>query len=485
MVLSFVGGGIGLLLGHWGTRLLVASVPDQLPQWAVFALDWRIVSFSVAASVLTTLLFGWAPVLQVGRASVASVLSAGSIRTTSSASGRRTLNGLVVAEVALALVLLVGGGLLLVAFQRLRAVDPGFQTENVLSFRLSLPPSIDNGNASPLRGILFVDRLLEQVRGLPGVKAAGAITCPPLTCHQGQFVEAEGASQPSPGQVDPVILIRMATPGYLEAMAIGVTRGRSFTETDGEAADAGVVIVNEMLAEQLWPSVADPTGRRLKIRGADQPWLTVVGVTRNVKHYGLDEPSRPGLYMPLRQNFRGNVSVLVHTAGDPVAIAPSVRTIVRDLDPDLPVFQVRSMAASLAESMALRQTYSRFLAAFAIVALVLAAGGLYGVVSYGVTQRTKEIGIRVALGARRDQLVRMVLGQGMVLVMLGLLIGTIGAMLAARLVASLLFGVDETDPLVFASAAVTLAAAAVLANLIPAWRAARLDPQAALREESV
>jgi putative ABC transport system permease protein len=204
-----------------------------------------------------------------------------------------------------------------------------------------------------------------------------------------------------------------------------------------------------------------------------------------VKHYGLDEPSRPGLYMPLRQNFRGNVSVLVHTAGDPVAIAPSVRTIVRDLDPDLPVFQVRSMAASLAESMALRQTYSRFLAAFAIVALVLAAGGLYGVVSYGVTQRTKEIGIRVALGARRDQLVRMVLGQGMVLVRLGLLIGTIGAMLAARLVASLLFGVDETDPLVFASAAVTLAAAAVLANLIPAWRAARLDPQAALREESV
>jgi predicted permease len=395
------------------------------------------------------------------------------------------LNGLVVAEIALALVLLVSGGVLFVAFQRLRAVDPGFRTDNVLSLRISLPPSMDGGSPEGIgRGLAFFDALLERVRALPGVDAAAATSCPPLSCHQGQFVEAEGGTPPAPGEPDPVVLMQIATPGYFEALDIRLTTGRSFVESDGTVDSAGVVIINEMLAEQLWPGVTDPAGRRLRLRGSDDPWLTVIGVAENVKHYGLDEPSRPSLYLPLRQRFRGSLAVLAHAAVNPASLIAPVRSIVRELNPDLPVFQVGSMASALAQSMALRRTYSRFLAIFAIVALALAAGGLYGVVSYGVNQRTKELGIRVALGARREQLVGMVLRQGMWLLVAGLAIGTLAAIGAVRLLSSLLFGVRDGDPLVFATAAAVLAGTAIVANLVPAWRASRLDPQAALREES-
>jgi putative ABC transport system permease protein len=485
LLLSLGAGGVGLLLGYWGSRALIASVPDQLPAWAVFTLSWRVIFFSFLASTIVAVLFGWAPVVQARRSSLASVLSAGTTRSTISPGGRRTLNGLVVAEIALALVLLVSGGLLFVAFQQLRAVDPGFRTDNVVSLRISLPPSMDDGSPEGIgRGLVFFDALLERVRALPGVDAAAATSCPPLSCHQGQFVEPEGGTPPAPGQPDPVILTQIATPGYFEALDIRLTTGRSFVESDGTADSAGVVIINEMLAEQLWPGVTDPVGRRLRFRGSDGPWLTVIGVAENVKHYGLDEPSRPSLFVPLRQRFRGSLAVLAHASVNPASLIAPIRSIVRELNPDLPVFQVGSMASALAQSMALRRTYSRFLAIFAIVALALAAGGLYGVVSYGVNQRTKELGIRVALGARREQLVGMVLRQGMWLLVAGLAIGTLAAIGAVRLLSSLLFGVRDGDPLVFATAAAVLAGTAIVANLVPAWRASRLDPQAALREES-
>jgi predicted permease len=342
----------------------------------------------------------------------------------------------------------------------------------------------DGDSAGIARGNAFFDRLLERVRALPGVDAAGGISCPPLTCHQGQFVQAEGAPPPAPGEPDPVVLTRFATPGYFEALDIGLVAGRSFIESDGTADSAGVVIVNQMLAKRLWPEIADPVGRRLHFRGSSNRWLTVIGVAHDVKHYGLDEPSRPGLYLPVHQSFRASLAIVAHTSGNPMALVAPARAIVRELDADLPVFQVNSMAGALAQSMALRRTYSRFLAIFAIVALALAAGGLYGVVSYGVTQRTKEIGIRVALGARRGEVVRMILGQGMALVGTGLVLGVIGSLAVARLITGLLFGVSSGDPFVYAAAAAALGATAVAANLVPAWRAARLDPQKALREEA-
>jgi predicted permease len=483
-VLALVGGAIGLLLGRWAIALLVAAVPDEAPQWTEFALDARVAAFAIAASALTTLLFGWAPALQAFRGTVQSAVHDITKGTTTSPRGQRTLQILVAAECGLAALLLVCGGLLLRAYDRVRHVDPGFRTEGVLTFGLLLPEATYPDNPKRLA---FWDRLEGRLRALPGVERAALITCPPLGCHWGTFFDAEGAGVRARDDADPVVLQRFASASYLETMGVTLKQGRFFDDRDGRNridGNGGVrpIVVNETFVRTFWPGVSNPIGRRVKNRG-NNPWLTVVGVTADVKHYGLERPMRPGVYRPLPENPADNLTVALYTRGDPETLAPSARAIVRALDPDLPIFRVRTMEQAMSTSMRIRTVYSWMLGVFAALALVLALGGAYGVSAYLVTQRRRELAIRVALGARAADIFRSVLARSLAVVTVGVVAGLGGSLFAARLLSTLLFGVAPHDLLVLGSAAGALVATALAANYWPARRASRVDPISLLRTE--
>jgi predicted permease len=298
------------------------------------------------------------------------------------------------------------------------------------------------------------------------------------------FYYAEGAPRPGPNDPNPVILNRMATAGYFPAMGIRLKRGRFFTDADGrEGAEQGsAIVVNEAFAKLKWPDGRDPIGQRVR-GGEKSPWLTVVGIAGDVKHYGLERDVRPGVYVPLPRIPLSTMSFAVRTAGDPAALIPAARAIVRELDPELPVYNARTMNERMALSLTLRAAYSWMLAVFAAVALLLALGGSYGVTSYLVSQRTRELGIRVALGAKRADISRTVLKGGIGLVATGLIIGIAGAVGAGRFLSSLLFGVVPYDPLILSIAIVALFATGCVANWLPARRAARVDPMVSLRSE--
>ncbi|MFW6080039.1 MAG: ABC transporter permease, partial [Gemmatimonadota bacterium] len=513
LAISALAGPLGLLLGFWAVRLLLRMLPEGLPAWVSISVDWRTGLFGLAVIVATALLFGWAPILQARRESVREALhggGGGGGRAGSSRAQRRTMNLLVVAEVALSVLLLVGGGLLLRAFQHVRDVDPGFRTENVLHFRLELPeatyPESETRHA-------FYRALVSRLEALPGARAAGAITCPPLGgCHSGIFFEAEGRPR-GPDDPNPVVLYRFATPGYFEAMGIRLARGRLFGELDGGgagdetsaalepgdrpdasgdpagggAADDGgpTVVVNESFARAFFPDLDDPVGRRIHTRGnAEGPLYTIVGVTRDVKHYGLDEPMRPGVYFPVvPETARRMLSLVVWTDVPPTSLVGSAREIVRELDPTLPLFGVQTVAALVDESLAARRMYSWLMVAFAALALALALGGIYGVVSYVVGQRRREIGLRIALGATPREVVGDVVRRGLILAAAGTGIGLLVAFAAGQALSGLLVGVSGRDLPTFAGAAALLALTALLATLAPARRAAAVDPQTVLREE--
>ena len=320
---------------------------------------------------------------------------------------------------------------------------------------------------------------------MPGVTNAGAISCEPISnCHWGVFYRAEGAPPRGPNDANPVILNRLASAGYFETMGIRLKRGRFFTGPDGrEGVDqASVIIVNDTFARTLWPDGKDPIGQRVR-GGPTAPWLTVVGVVEDVKHYGLDRPMRPGVYVPLPRIPLSTMSFAIKTTGDPAALVPTVRAVVREMDPELPIYSARTMIDRMTLSLTLRAAYSWMLAVFAAVALLLALGGSYGVTSYLVSQRTRELGIRVALGARRGDISRAVLKGSVASIALGVAVGIGGAIGAGRFLSSLLFGVPPYDALILALAAAALAATGFLANWLPARRAARVDPMISLRSD--
>jgi predicted permease len=482
LVYAVAGGATGLGLGYAAVRILSSTVPEQFPDWARFGVDARVLVFALLLTAMPAVLFGLAPAFHAFGGGLRDALHEGGARTTAGARGRRTLGLLIAAEVALSVMLLVGGGLLLRAYQRLTRVDPGFDTENVLTFGVSLPAAAYD--TAPEQ-IAFWERLTERLAALPGVEGAGAITCPPLTCHWGFFLNVEGTPPPAAGEPDPVILNRIATPGYFEAMGIELLRGRFFDDRDGRDEGSAAVIVNETFARRFWPDDPDPIGRRVRHRGRDpeHPWMTVVGVTKDVKHYGLDEEMRPGIYEPLAQRATTDMAIVLRARSDAPALASAARGLVRELDPDLPIYRVGTMEDRLRESLALRQAYAWLLSVFAGAALVLAVGGIYGVTSYAVGRRTREIGIRVALGARTGQVMRSVLRSGMALVGAGMLLGLLGALAGARSLSSLLFGVDPADPLVYGLVALLLLGTALAATWVPARRAARVDPMTSLRNE--
>ncbi|HXI22015.1 MAG TPA: ABC transporter permease, partial [Gemmatimonadales bacterium] len=456
LALALVAGVLGTLGGALVLSLVMRSAVDQFPPWIHVTFGWHTVVLSAALVTATVVLFGLLPALQSRRLAPAAQLTGGGTRTTGGRSDHRLLDLLVIAENALAVVLLVVGGLLLRTYGNLQRVEPGFRVDSVVSFRLVLPAATyPNGLAQGA----FFERLLTGIRALPSVRAVGAITCPPLGCHRGMFFEAEGGTPPGPDGSDPVVLARSATPGYFAAMGIELVRGRFFDQTDGGPGRAQPVVVNQSFARRMWPGLADPTGRRIRSRGdtASADWLTVVGVARDVRHYGLDEAPRPGIYLSTRSvdstGGLASMALIIRTGGDPSGVLPGARALVRRLDPGLPLFQVHTMRQALDDSFAFRRLFTVALGVFGAVALVLALGGVYAVLSYLVGRRRREIGIRMALGAEAGRVLRMVLRQGGRLVLIGLVIGLPVSLAAARLLGHELVGVGPFDPATYALAA--------------------------------
>ena len=482
LILSAAGGVLGLAIGHWTIQLVLESLPDQAPRWASFTLDARMVIFTLGTCIVTALLFGWAPALHATNADLRSAVASESAGSTPAIRGRRTLRGLVAAEFALASLILVCGGLLVRAYDRVKNVDPGFDSNGVMTFTVSLPGASYGDDKARLS--LF-ERVETRLRELPGVTSAGTISCAPISnCHWGVFYQAEGAPPRRPDEPNPVVLNRIASPGYFRSMGIRLQRGRVFTDQDGrEGPDQpSVIIVNETFARTLWPDGRDAIGQRVR-QSVKAPWLTVVGVVADVRHYGLERDVRPGAYLPLPRILLSTMSFAVKTAGDPAALIPTARTIVREMDPELPIYNARTMNERMMLSLTLRAAYSWMLAVFAGIALVLALGGSYGVTSYLVSQRARELGIRVALGARRRDISRAVLKGSVAIIGIGVAIGIIAAIGAGRLLSSLLFGVPPHDALILTIAVATLGASGFLANWLPARRASRVDPMISLRAD--
>lgn len=479
VVLAALGGLLGVALGSWALSLLVAAADHQLPSWASFEIDAPVLGYSVALVAGTVMLFGWAPVLHALRADLRGAMQQSGTAATAAGGSRRTLRLLLAGEFALATLILVVSSLLVQAYQRVQRVDPGFRVDGVLTFSIALPDATYPEDAARLA---FWDRLVDRLSGAPGVHAAGLVSCRPFGCHWGTLFEAEGALPRPPDAPNPVVLFRPATPGYFEAMSIRLKRGRLLDARDVQGGER-VAVVNETFAKTFWPGEADVVGRRFRGTDPGAPWMTVVGVVQDVQHYGLERPMRPGIYQPLVQSPSTSMAVAVRTSGDPGAFIPSARAIVRELDPELPLFSVRTMEEALAASLAERKLYSWLIGVFAAIAVALALGGVYGVSTYLVSQRTREMGIRVALGAARADIVRATLRQALVPVGAGVALGVVAGLAAGRLLGDLLFGVPPHDPAALAAASLVVSALAILVNLWPARRAASVDPMECLRAD--
>ncbi|MET0649707.1 MAG: ABC transporter permease [Pyrinomonadaceae bacterium] len=481
VLLSLAGGAVGLLLALWGVDLLLKLNEHKIPRAAEIGLDSRVLLFTLGVSVLTGLVFGLAPAFQTSTANLHDTLKEGG-RSSGQLGVRRGLrNVLVVVEMAFAVVLLVGAGLLIRSFVELQRVNPGFQPEGVLSMLVSLPM---NKYKEGTQRAAFDRQLLEEVRGVAGVKSAATITSLPMSgWNQSGSFRIEGR-QVAPGESAPHGARLMASEDYFQTMGIPLVKGRYLDARDTAEAP-GVAVVSEKLAQKYWPG-EDPVGKRITFEGGQQQprWREVVGVVGHTRNEGLEGESRGQYYVPYVQRpNNADLFLVVRTDGDPAALAPAVRSRIASVDRDLPVYKVMTMEKMVSDSLAQRR-FSMFLfGVFAALALALAVVGLYGVMSYSVTQRTHEIGLRMALGAQGRDVLRMVVGQGMGLVALGLVIGLAGAFGLTRYMESLLYGVSAVDPLTYAGIAVILGAVALLASYIPARRATKVDPMVALRYE--
>jgi predicted permease len=482
VMLAIAGGIAGLMIGRWALGALVQFIPEQLPRWAAFSMDVRVMVFSVAVVGVTVILFGWAPALHAIGGDLRSAVNTTTNGTTGAPRGRRTLSVLVAAEFALAAVLLVCGALLVKAFDRVRQVDPGFRAGNVL---LANIPLAEGTRPKSEQWVAFWNELEQRATAIPGVDAAGLVTCAPLAgCHTGNFFDVEGA-QPHPDGKNPVILWRSASAGYFRAMGLRLKGGRFLEEADSRGKDPAPLslVVNESFVRTFWGEGADGVGRRIRYRGPKAPWMTIVGVVGDVKHYGLEKPMRPGLYFPLGRDPRSNLTLAIHTTVDPASVTPALREVLRQMDPEVPLVRVRTMEEQIRRSTALRAAYSWMLAVFASLAFLLAIGGAYGVAMYLVTQRTREIGIRVALGARTRDIFRSVVASGLGVVGAGVACGLAGSVAVARLFGDALFGVSAHDAAVLSGVTAVLIGTALLANGLPARRAARIDPMRSLRTD--
>ena len=478
MLLSVLGAGLGLLLAVWGVKLMLGVIPVKLPFWMNFNLDLRVLAFTSAVSVLTALIFGTMPAILGTRIDLNNTLKEGG-RSGHVASRHRTRGLLVITEVALALMVLVGAGLMIQSFLRLRHVGAGFSEKNLLTFAVNLPRV--KYKEQPQRGEFF-RQLLERVRGLPGVDATAATTTLPLTGDNwGRSLTVEGYPVLSVGQA-PMIQHTVVTPDYFRTMEIPILKGRDFTERDSKDAEK-VTIVDERLAREYWPNES-PIGKRIRFGPpeANEPWHTVIGVVGTVRHQQLDADTRKSVYLPHLQIPVGGLSLVVR-ANNPLSLVGALRGQIREMDPDLPLADLMTMEEVVSQSVWQNRLYAILFSAFAGIAMLLAAVGIYGVMSYSVTQRTQEIGIRMALGAQLKDVLRLIVKGGLALSLIGVAIGIAGALALTRLLGSLLFGVTPTDAATFIAVSLMLMLVALVACYIPARRATKVDPLVALRYE--
>jgi len=479
LILSSLSGLLGLLVAYAGLKLLVSVTPSEVPRLHEIGLHVRVFLWTLAISVVTGLLFGLAPAVQASRPDVNKALKESSARNPGGLQGSGLRNLLVVSEVAVALLLLVGAGLMTKSFIRLQQVNPGVASTNLLSMYIALPTQKYRQQQTNI----FYDQLIERVTKLPGVKSAAGIDPLPLSnSNVTTTFLVEGA---------PVVALadrqdvgqRVVTPGYFQTMSIPILKGRSFTEQDRDNTPS-VIIVNEALARRYWPN-QDAIGKRLGF-GEDstkQVWREIVGVVGNVKHKALEIESMPEVYFPYHQHPKNFINLVVHTASDPVSMVPAIRNQVLSIDKDQPISDIMTMDQRLAKSVASSRFVMLLLGIFSILALGLAAVGIYGVMSYLVTQRTQEIGVRMALGAQKRDVIGLVVGKGMALAVIGIAIGLAASLALTRLMRSLLFEVTPTDWLTFVITSTVLLTVALLASYIPARRATKVDPLTALRYE--
>ncbi len=481
LLVSLVGGAIAVLLAIWGTSLLVALKPESLPRLQEVGVDVRVLGFTFALSLLTGLIFGLLPAWTVARGSVSEALKESRRSATAGIARQRLRSSFVVAELAVAMILLVGAGLLIKTFWKLRSVEPGFTSQGLVTMRIELPEARYKESEKQAR---FRSLTIDAVNALPGVQTSMVSELPLSGDYLNHDFVIEGREIINPGD-EPSLESRSVMGDYFRTMQIPLRAGRDFDSRDFADKAPLVGIANDAMVRKYFPN-EDPLGKRVRwVRNPEVQWITIVGVAGDVKHFGLDLPEEPGLYSPYTQAppWKRWMTLVARTQSDPAAMTQAIKEQIWKIDQQLPVTRVQTMDDVAAASFAARRFNMSLLALFALLALVLAAVGIYGVMSYAVTQRTQEIGIRMALGARAIDVLKLVMRNGITLALIGMGLGVGGAIVLTRLMSSLLFGVTATDAVTFTVVSAVLVAVALVACYIPARRAARVDPLIALRYE--
>jgi putative ABC transport system permease protein len=485
LLLSILGGIIGVVMALWGIDLLRSASADSLPSTAVIKMDGSVLLFTLLVSLLTGIIFGLAPAFAAAKADLHDTLKEGG--RSSTAGGRRSWlrSTLVVTEVALSLVLLIGAGLLIKSFIRILDTDPGFKPQNLLTMQLALNARKGEG----AKVLNFFNDLNARIDGLPGVENAAFSNGLPLGPAADTSFAIVGRPKPEPGK-QPQTMLYITSPDYLQTMAIRLVKGRFFTAQNTQRSPH-VAVIDEAFARQIFPD-QEPLGQRIAGDGKENPDAEIIGIVAHVKHFGLDATERvqPQLYLPFNQApdeiipfLAPRMNLIIRTTADPLNLTAAVRSQVQALDPNQPVYNVSTMEQTLDQSLVTQRLSMTLLAFLAALALILAAVGIYGVMSYAVTQRTHEIGIRMAIGAQRRDVFKMVIGRGMMLALIGVAVGLVGAFALTRLMATMLYGVEPTDPPTFILIGILLTGVALVACYVPGRRATKVDPLVALRYE--
>ena len=479
VLLAVIGGAVGLLLSIAGLRVLKTFIPDTISQAQAISIDAKVLVFTGLVALVTGIIFGLAPAMQVSHLDINDTLKEGGRDAAGGTRGNRIRALLVIGEIAVSFVLLMGAGLLINSFMHLRNLHPGFRANHLLTMKIPLSEVKypDKERRSP-----FYAEVLRRVQALPGVQSAAVAGNLPLTYDGDSMpIGIEGRTDPPPDQ-RPDVILRVVGPGYFSTMGIPLVRGRDFSEQD-KADSARVVIVSEKTARHFWPG-ENPIGKRLKPGSTNRniPWIEIIGVVKDVRQNDFVSEPKMQMYMPYQQlnSFAPN-ALVVRTNVEPLSLAGAVRNAIWAVDKDQPVSNLRSMDEIVSEAVARQRFSMLLLGIFAALAMVLAAVGIYGVMSYSIAQRTREIGLRIALGAQKSDVLKMILRQGLRFVAAGLAIGLAASFVLTRVMASLLFGISATDPATFVSISLVLIAVALLASYIPAVRAMKIDPMLALR----
>ncbi|PYT03208.1 MAG: hypothetical protein DMF60_19095 [Acidobacteria bacterium] len=480
LLISMTAAVAGTLLSLWAIKAMLSLSHENIPRAYEISADVRVLGFTVAIALLTSVIFGLTPALQASKINLSESLKEGSRGLSGAQRSNHVRSLLVISEVALSLVLLIGAGLLIKSLATLLKVDPGFKPDNTLTMHIALPGS---KYPSAKQQIAFFQEVTHRVEALPGVQSVGLISSAPLSggVYAGGF-SIEGRVRASETD-DLVADRRMISPEYFNALGIPLLKGRGFTDRDDQAA-TGVVVVSESWARRFLPN-EDPIDKRIKLGGRDstRPWLSIVGIAGDVRDTALESDARPCLYIPYPQFPSSGMTLVVRAAFDPARLISGIRDEVWAVDKEQPVTDLKTMDQYIADSVSPRRFNALLLAIFASLALVLASVGIYAVIAYSVTERTHEIGIRVALGAQSSHVIKLVVGRGIALVVVGVMIGLAGALALTRVMTSLLYGVSATDPMTFLIVSMLLFSVALLASYVPARRASKVDPMVSLRRE--